>query len=116
MQAGIQTAHAAIDLVTKNTSDVAEGEVPWNWALNHKTIILLRGGSSSYLKELTKALKRSNLNWADFHEDQQSLEGARTCVVVVVDSAKLQEDLETPNDPRDERVYEFIRESSLASS
>lgn len=88
IQQGIQTAHAAVDLMmnyrcysgerTKNSALCEE------WANLHKTMIVLNGGNNESLEKIFWAAKNSGYPWAEFREDGPSLGSIRTCVAVVV--------------------------------
>lgn len=88
MAHGIQTAHAAVDLIryydTVPHEDPAQRALVHEWADLHKTIIVLNGGNNAMLEETMQLAEQSGLPCMDFFEDQQSLGGIRTCVAVVV--------------------------------
>jgi hypothetical protein len=55
------------------------------WAVNHKTIILLNGGDSATIADTFKTLILPlNLPCANFFEDEYSLNNACTCAGIVV--------------------------------
>jgi hypothetical protein len=91
MQVGIQTGHAAVDLVRKYSSHLdlqggriteQEMELTAEWADNHKTFICLNGGDNDMLREATDVIAKSGYPWAEFREP--GLQDIRTCTVVVL--------------------------------
>lgn len=99
IQAGIQTGHMAVDLVSKYRNGCDAGKnhtssVAWDWADNYKTFIVLNGGAHVQIKE-RKEFFETNLSlvedqighplpWCHFNEDDMSLNGLLTCVGVVL--------------------------------
>jgi len=90
IQQGIQAAHVTHELFTKYmTGEQEEGgpaEYLWEWATNHKTMILLNGGYAEALEDL-HAFFESPTNpypYAWFHEEKASLNGALTSVGIVL--------------------------------
>jgi hypothetical protein len=91
IQQGIQAQHATTELFLKYEQDVvgyhdARREVLYDWAENHKTSILLNGGYSSALRELITFLdsRQNPYPWASFNEGEDALDGALTCVAIVL--------------------------------
>lgn len=89
IQQGIQTAHAVHDLFIENLDPTTPAAKKLTeWAMSHKTIIVLNGGNSASLLEAATNLRslatRLNLPMTTFYEDEQSLNGAMTCVAIVV--------------------------------
>jgi hypothetical protein len=88
IQQGIQGAHVLAELFTKYGENTTGGGYSlFDWARNHKTMICLNGGNASSLREFYALLHSSDnkyLPYAKFHEDEQSLDNAMTCVGVVV--------------------------------
>lgn len=93
IQQGIQAAHVVHELFLKypaydpNHHDLDEtGDTLFEWADNHKTMILLNGGYSDNLRELINQFNdlRNPYPWTSFHEGQDSLDGALTCVGIVL--------------------------------
>jgi len=82
IQQGIQAAHVTHELFLKYGIDSRF----YDWAQDHKTMILLNGGYSENLRELI-ALFDSRENpypWAHFNEGEDSLDGALTSVGIVL--------------------------------
>jgi hypothetical protein len=92
IQHGIQTAHAVAELYNKyeNPREVScvRFHTLKDWAKNHKTIIVLDGGDCQDLNDIELFLhvndSQLKLPYASFCEDERSLNGAMTCVAVVV--------------------------------
>lgn len=86
--AGLQTAHAVSEL------SLTDCEIYKKWAKDDKTIIILNGGNSQMLDTTLKTLVElrassetiSSLcsNVVAFREDNESLEGIRTVVGIIV--------------------------------
>ncbi len=89
LQQGLQAAHTVAELFTKYQTDSVQKSVLYNWADEHKTMVLLNGGNSldlinlkshfEYLQELGM-----HLPFSYFKEDEQSLNNAVTYVGIVV--------------------------------
>lgn len=94
IHAGIQTAHLTHKLFSKYYSDQgrqvapAEGKLLEEWAEYHKTIVVLKGGGHASLirdyAEMSRLSKRLMLPHTQWHESQDALHGALTCIGVVV--------------------------------
>lgn len=89
LQQGLQSAHVIGELFVQNRNDPAKEEIVYDWATNHKTMVLLNGGNSLMLQEtfdFFTQLKEVGmpLPFAKFHEDAQSLGGALTYVGMIV--------------------------------
>jgi len=88
LQRGLQTAHCVSEISTRYVKTSPEHDVFEDWAINHKTIIILNGGNSAMLRSACEILGDSavklNLPWSAFHEDENSLDGALTSVAIIV--------------------------------
>lgn len=87
IQCGIQTAHVVHDLFVKYYDSVGEERgTLYNWAEDHKTIIVCNAGYSSELRSLIDLFhnKANPYPWADFREGENALDGALTCVGIVL--------------------------------
>lgn len=88
IQQGIQSAHCLADMFLKYQSPTEQYFSMCEWARNHKTMIILNGGNSADLNELYLTLRTLSsefiLPFECFHEDEQSLNGAMTCVGAIV--------------------------------
>lgn len=88
IQQGIQSAHVLGELFVKyNQPDSIEQKILYDWAKNHKTMVLLNGGNSASLKELHNFFNEvasERYPFASFNEDEQSLDCALTCVGIIL--------------------------------
>lgn len=85
IQQGIQAAHVTAELFMKAHSE--EGNMfLLDWANNHKTMILLNAGYSEELRRLIEFFDtaENRYPWASFNEGQDALDGALTCVGIVI--------------------------------
>lgn len=91
IQRGIQSAHLVhqlfIDWMFEDHHDPA-WQALIGWAKNDKTMIVLNGGYSSNLAEIYGALshvaENLGLPYASWYESKDALDGALTCVGVIV--------------------------------
>ena len=93
IQQGIQTGHAAVDIVRKYTSDANlskrnteyQQHLVEKWADHDKTFIILNGGDSTGIDNATRTISANNtFPWSIFKESSDSLSGIQTCVSVIV--------------------------------
>ena len=89
IQQGIQAAHVTHELFNKYTdksSQTDEASGLYDWSRNHKTMILLNGGYADNLRNLIAFFTQSGnfYPWASFTEGQDSLDGALTCVGIIL--------------------------------
>lgn len=94
IQQGIQPGHAAMELVNKYM--IAEGwqngfaEQVSEWIANHKTIVCINGGDAWGVKdwralfEAGYKIGKNDLPYAEFYENEQSLDGSLTSVAVIL--------------------------------
>ena len=80
IQNGIQSAHCLQEINNCYPDNPALSD----WALNHKTMYVLNGGTSEQMHELLKFFKHSSntLPWSSFTEP--SLDNALTCIGIIV--------------------------------
>jgi peptidyl-tRNA hydrolase len=103
IQHGIQAAHVIAEMFTKykNTSSI-ESEILDDWARKYKTIIVLNGGYQSELESALIKIQNSSvlrkLPYAYFREEQTALNGALTCVGIVLPEIFYQVDSEKINE------------------
>lgn len=89
VQVGIQSLHVVADMFIKYKPSEQRNNL-YEWAENHKTVICLNGGNSADLREIIRKLAydfsslHSQLPFSFFNEDYDSLDGALTCVGVIV--------------------------------
>lgn len=93
IQQGIQAAHAVTELAVKyqrcGDGFTPAGTMFYNWAENHKTMILLNGGYASNLQDLYDFIHAGLVNeksypYAKFHESEDAMGGMLTSVGVVL--------------------------------
>ncbi len=89
LQQGLQSAHTVAELFVKYKDMGNQSDLVFDWASNHKTMVLLNGGNSGDLAGLHSALEileaqGMNLPFAKFHEDAVSLNNALTYVGIIV--------------------------------
>lgn len=94
IQQGIQAAHAVHEMFVRfpernNQGDnniKFDGDFLWEWATEHKTMILLNGGYAATIQELVDFFNDGTnpYPWADFHEEEASLNGALTTVGIIL--------------------------------
>ena len=86
IQQGFQAAHVTHELFRKYPGPNKYHDQLASWADLHKTMILLNGGYSDNLRELINmfAVHQNPYPWASFNEGQDSLDGALTCVGIVL--------------------------------
>ena len=88
LQQGLQSAHVTHELFIKYNHRTGDGIDLWEWAENHKTMILLNGGMASDLIVIEKvlALPANPYPWAAFREEEAALNNSITSVGVVLPS------------------------------
>lgn len=85
IQQGIQAAHVTAELFMKPHSE--DGNIYLlDWANNHKTMILLNAGYSEEIRRLIEFFDTADnpYPWASFNEGDDALDGALTCVGIVL--------------------------------
>ncbi len=88
IQQGIQAAHTLAEIYNKYVfpDGCREYFVLEHWAKEHKTMILLNAGYSDEIRSLVTFFNTNDnpLPWAYFNEGKDSLDGALTCVGIIV--------------------------------
>jgi len=86
IQQGIQAAHCLGELFLKYTHNTPARETLLDWAEDHKTMICKNGGAQEQLRELIELFDTDNNQypWSYFEEEEGALNGALTCVAIVV--------------------------------
>lgn len=119
LQQGLQAGHAAVELHVKY--NILDGHYDAdfqknmfnNWAMNHKTMVLLNGGNSADLQELFEFLSNDEnpYPYVKFHEDEVSLNGALTYVGLILPpkiydtSAAMRNRIEHCFDPSSDKLH-----------
>lgn len=98
IQQGIQAAHVVHELFIS----YPQNEMLWEWANTHKTMVLLNGGFSSNLRTILSTLRqqRTEYPYAAFQEEDDALDGALTCVGVILPEKFYM----TASDIRDQKI------------
>lgn len=86
IQQGIQSAHSQMELFVKYRKNSAQKEKLYNWAENHKTMIVLNGG---YMETMNSALdffknEENPYPYAYFKESPEALGGILTNIAIVL--------------------------------
>lgn len=86
IQQGIQSAHAQMELFVKYQTLTNQKSMLYDWATNHKTMIILNGG---FLKDMvdTYSFFDSDENpypYVKFHESDDALGGILTNIAIVL--------------------------------
>lgn len=89
IQQGIQSAHVIGEMFAGGVNmNEAALTTLYDWAKNHKTMVVLNGGNSANLAELWYKLSDLSealyLPFNGFREDAQSLNNALTCVGIII--------------------------------
>ena len=89
IQQGIQAAHALGEMTVLMQSKLGDADerIFDQWLTRHKTMVLLNGGNNQDLRGLWALLtdeRNTQFPVSKFNEDEQSLDGALTCVAIVL--------------------------------
>jgi hypothetical protein len=88
IQQGIQDAHVVSDLFIKYNNKTIEQDILYEWAKNHKTMVLLNGGYQSNILNIYETISSNNKNLhlpiQYFKEEEISLNSAVTSLGVIV--------------------------------
>ena len=86
IQAGIQSSHAQMELFVKYQEDDDQKAQLYDWAKNHKTMIVLNGGYLSTMQEALKFLDNSSnpYPWSTFYESEEAMGGMLTNIAIVL--------------------------------
>ena len=86
IQNGIQPLHATHTFFTKYKLASFKRDMLFEWAEGEPTVIVLNGGYSSALREIHHILDESKYPVVKFRESSDALEGALTCVGIILPS------------------------------
>lgn len=116
IQKGIQAGHAALEYVDKilpNHPESDEADDLINFIRNHKTWIVLDGGTSSTMQDRMAELKDLGIDFAAFQEPDLNYSTSAIAFLVHEEdySPSENEILYKTN-----RVYEYLRQFRLASN
>jgi len=118
IQHGIQNAHTIADMFTKYQNSTDDDiDLLYDWAENHKTMILLNGGYSETLRGLLEMFndKKNPYPFASFNEGEDALDGALTCVGIILPEKIYESSAYIRSLPfrKREEVIEKIKESGM---
>lgn len=83
IQHGIQSAHVLHEMFRKyNIMDYDLQKLLYDWADNHKTIIVKNGGDTTMMLNIKDLCSQMNLPYAYFYEP--SLDNVLTCIGIIV--------------------------------
>lgn len=87
IQKGIQSAHVVHELFTTYYAPTSRQHLTLlEWATKHKTMIVLNGGYAANIQTVFDAINTDDNSYpvACFHEEQEALNGALTCMGIVL--------------------------------
>ncbi|QCQ64652.1 hypothetical protein Barba31A_gp062 [Rheinheimera phage vB_RspM_Barba31A] len=84
IHAGIQSQHTTAEMFVKYQHACPEREMLYDWAINHKTAVVLNGGMQKDLFEVISSLNTLPYPFAWFKEEQDALNMALTNVGVIL--------------------------------
>ncbi len=120
IQQGIQTGHAAVDLVRKYEENNAHPsdehidrcDMVIEWADDYKTFIILNGGDLKNLTQIDTIVAASGFPWVYFHESEEALGGMLSCIAVVLPASIFDTKIRQPDLLTSMRnfdtVYEYV--------
>lgn len=112
IQQGIQSLHVAVELSISN--DKKTKIAYQNWANKEKAVIVLNGGNSARLASIFVELGGFGYPSQFFKEDRDSLNGALTCVGVLVPDCVWDAFHEEYNSPKNQSFREYLYQFPLA--
>lgn len=116
IQRGIQSGHCIAELFLKYSKRSKNGEMLYEWAKNHKTMIVLNGGNARAISSLSLFCNNYiDLPGVVFNEDEDSLGRAITCFGIVVPQRIYDcPDPETMLSANEKHFYDAMKGCSLA--
>jgi hypothetical protein len=114
IQQGIQASHVVGEMHVKYHSgnELVEASAFDEWAIHHKTMILLNGGNQSDLQKFYDFISSTpyvkDLVHAKFHESESALNGALTSVGIIVPEFLYDKPVLFDND-KSVKMYELHR-------
>lgn len=106
IQQGIQAGHSIANMFVKYDPITLRGDILYEWAKNHQTMILLNAGYGSEINDLVEMFSSADNRypWASFNESQEALNGAITTVGIIlpekifIGAKQIREGLVSPQD------------------
>jgi len=118
IQQGIQAGHVIAEMSLKYAACAStNGPGPFNeWAEKHKTMVLLNAGYGEEIHDLVRFFDRQGhchhqYPWASFNEGQDALDGALTCVGIILPE-KIYDLAKLARDPDEFKIIEHSVTSS----
>lgn len=110
IQQGIQALHCVSEMFCEYPLDAQDDDVLrkshmlHDWAMDHKTVVVLNGGDQAALQEIFANLSvdENDLPYAGWNEDRRALNDCLTCVGIIVDE-KIIANVEEVRQARKER-------------
>jgi len=89
IQQGIQAAHVTAEMFTKYLTPASgqeKHELLIDWASSHKTMVLLNAGYGENIRDLIRFFNdyENPFPWAEFYEGEDALDGALTCIGIIL--------------------------------
>lgn len=86
IQHGIQSAHSQMKLFIKYSKESTKGEILYDWATNHKTMIVLNGGFLSDMQETLEFFNNPEnpYPFSVFYESNEAMGGLLTNIAIVL--------------------------------
>lgn len=84
LQQGLQAAHCLAEMFIGYVHGSDKELVIHDWAINHKTMILLDGGYAEALNELFEFFRTTDFPCGRFQEEETSLNSATTSVGIIL--------------------------------
>lgn len=86
IQAGIQSSHCQMELFVKYQEVSRQKNQLYDWAVDHKTMIVLNGGYLSTMQEALEFLNNSAnpYPWTFFNESEEAMGGMLTNIAIVL--------------------------------
>lgn len=89
LQVGLQSGHCIADMFVRYPNGLkpaSKDQMLWEWAEEHKTMILLNGGYDSAIRDLTEFFERASnpYPWSDFHESEDAMNNMQTTVGIIL--------------------------------
>ena len=115
IQCGIQAAHCMHDMFVTYNRNQNMGysfatELLWTWAKDHKTMIVLNGGTSDDLREVFDFMMKNE----DIHQDypfeqfrEPGIDGGLTCVGVVLNQRMIEGMKHVRENPPSEQCFVY---------
>lgn len=120
IQQGIQAAHVVANMATRywGANGTLDGDMFYDWAENHETMILLNGGYAENIYELNKFFDEGEhaYPYEMFNESKEALDGAATCTGIII-PGKIYEGAQAmrkvKRDKRSKAYYDFDKARTL---